>query len=182
MLSATFSSYPLYVWMAYHWRVLSYRFFISISAASYFKINSNKYLNKTSRATTNTTKNAVKISTAPVKLQVARRFGQRTWRSSYHAPLKYPPIENSVFINFDFGSEAIFLTAFGFLTVAFAFLTGLASVALMRVTFVAATACLGAGFFALLATLFSNIKSLLLQTVKYHYNPSWLLRQACYHI
>lgn len=38
-----------------------------------------------------TTKNAVKMRTAPVRLQVAPRVGQRTWRSSNHAPLKYLP-------------------------------------------------------------------------------------------
>lgn len=38
-----------------------------------------------------TTKNAVNAIKAPVMPQVLLRSGQRTWRSSAHAPLKYRP-------------------------------------------------------------------------------------------
>lgn len=37
------------------------------------------------------TKKAVNAINAPVICQVCERFGQRTWRSSYHAPAKYSP-------------------------------------------------------------------------------------------
>lgn len=49
--------------------------------------------------------------TASVRLQVARRFGQRTRRNSIHAPLKYPPIARKGLVHLrGFLSFGIFLT------------------------------------------------------------------------
>lgn len=45
-----------------------------------------------------TAKNSENKITASVKLQVAGRFGQRTWRSSRHAPVKYPTFSSGRFV------------------------------------------------------------------------------------
>ncbi len=125
----------------------------------------------------NTTKKAVKPSRAPVMLHVSRRFGQRTCRSSYQAPLKYPRIPLNILAS----------NPSGFMRVGFfwagkcpwsaagrAFFVGFdVSRALMRVT-----AGCSAESFSLAATVFSQLKSLLLQTVKYYYSALPSLGQA----
>lgn len=77
------------------------------------------------------TKKPVNAKSAAVMLQVARRFGQRTWRSSSHAPLKYPPIALKGFL------DPVFLVAAGVLAFASLVLTfgfGAVSLALTRTT------------------------------------------------
>lgn len=108
----------------------------------------------------NPVKSAVKISSAAVMPQVALRFGQRTCLSSNQAPLKYaisllkkPCLASPSFVT---------ITFFGVLTFADCFLvTGLSSLALMRVTLVFS------GLLFDFATTIPQIKSLLVQTVKY---------------
>lgn len=67
--------------------------------------------------------------TASVRLQVARRFGQRTWRSSYQAPAKYAPIAANGFLRLALPSPF----EDGLASITF-FFGVFASAALMRVT------------------------------------------------
>lgn len=86
------------------------------------------------------TKKAVNSNNAPVIPHVLRRSGHRTWRSSYHEPLRYRPIGAKGFLFFLAGWSSLVATVFLACTAGLTFLVtalaGLLSLALMRVNFV----------------------------------------------